>query len=79
MITFTTFDHLTLEHNLRVDPIDRHGWMRSATSGKQRPSRLGAGASNLVALVRRSNAGRIIGERPPGDAISAAGQVQGTA
>ena len=71
MFTFTSFDVLTTEHNLRVDKVNRFGWLRSEALDTRRPRRLGAVLSAIVALISRPNAAR--------NASTTTGQAQGAA
>ena len=67
MFNLYTPELLTLEHNLRVAPVERYGWLLSEASGNRVVSRLGA----LMNLIWRLNAFRFASART--------GQAQGAA
>ena len=76
MINLSAFDVITAEHNLRVDKVNRFGWLWPEATDGTRPSSFGAA---LIGLVRRPKVSRVT-ERPHiGDPISSAGQAQGAA
>jgi hypothetical protein len=65
---------MTIEHNLRVAPVERYGWLRFAASGK----RLDGFVAGFVARLSQSTrARRVVDTSPARDAITPAGQVQG--
>lgn len=71
MFTITSFDVITAEHNLRIDKVNRFGWLRQETPDSGRPHRLSAVHNAIVALISRSNAAR--------NASTTTGQAQGAA
>ena len=65
---------MTIEHNLRVAPVERYGWLRFGTSGK----RLDGFVAGFVALLSQSTkVRRVVDKSPTREAITSAGQAQG--
>ena len=76
MFNLYTPELLTIEHNLRVAPVERYGWLRSGTPAGTRLSGVRAA---LVVLVGRRDTGRVTERAQFSNTTTSAGQAQGAA